>query len=520
MTRKMTREMTREMTRKPQRTTRAGRGTGLTIGVGIIAIAWIGTIGLSTVQRVGIERTDAQVTEGKEIPEKSAIEEEYGADVSRIFTETLTAKQTYAKLRDLCRTAPHRLSGSPGAAAAVEWARQRMVAEGLENVRLEKVRVPHWERGDIGELRFAAPVEAAHEPLPILALGGSEPTPPEGITAEVLLVRSFDELRERREEAVGKIVVFDYPLKENLSSTFAAYGDAVGYRSRGAAEAAKAGAVAAIVRSMTTRLDDFPHTGGMRYQDGIARVPTAAVSTLGAERIARHVDAGKRVVLHFRQNCRWLEDKDSFNVIGELRGREKPEEIVVVGGHLDGWDVGEGAHDDGAGSCQSMDALRTLKKLGLRPRRTLRCVLFMNEENGLAGGRAYYDDHREEMPNHVMALESDRGGFTPRGFTTDANRAAFAILTEIAGLFVQYGADRVERGGGGADISFLRQAGVPLVGYRPDPQRYFDLHHSERDTFDQVNERELELGTAAIAAMIYIVADLEETLPRNTPPKN
>lgn len=453
-------------------------------------------------------------------PQSNSIEARYGEDFRRILEEALTSKATYEKLVDLCRVAPHRLSGSPGAAAAVEWARQQMIDDGLEDVRLEKVKVPHWERGDTGILRFAAPTEAALEPLPILALGGSEPTPPEGLTADAIVVESFQELRQRRAEAVGKIVVFNYPLRDTNLSTFSAYGDAVGYRSRGAAEAAKAGAIAAIVRSMSTRLDDYPHTGGMRYADGVPRVPTAAVSTLGAERIARHAKAGRAVRLHFQQNCRWLPDKDSFNVVGEIRGSEKPKEVVVVGGHLDGWDVGHGAHDDGAGSCQALDALRTLKKLGLRPRRTLRCVLFMNEENGLAGGRAYYDLHRKDMNRHVMALESDRGGFTPRGFTTDANRAAFATLTEIAQLFKGFGADRVERGGGGADIGPMRRSGVPLVGYKPDPHRYFDLHHSERDTIDKVNPRELVLGTVAIATLIYIVADLEETLPRNETPRD
>lgn len=440
--------------------------------------------------------------------------------VDRIFRDALTSQETYASLVDLVNTAPHRLSGSPSAAAAVEWARQAMIKGGLQNVRLEPCTVPHWVRGDIAELRFAAPGEAIGDPLPILALGGSDATPPEGITAEVIMVESFDELAKRRAEAVGKIVLFNHPMKSTEASTFTAYGNAVGYRSRGAAEAAKAGGVAAIVRSMTTRLDDFPHTGGMRYQNGPPRIPTAAVSTLGAERIARHIRAGRTVSLHFRQNCEWREPAPSFNVVGELVGSTLPEEIVVVGGHLDGWDVGQGAHDDGAGTCHALSAVRTLIKLGLQPKRTIRCVLYMNEENGLEGSKAYFETHKDELDRHVFAIESDRGGFTPRGFTTNANPAAFRILTDIAGLLSAAGADKVVRGRGGADINNLIQVGVPVAGFLPDPHRYFDLHHSDRDRLDQVNERELELGMASIASLIYFVADLEETLPRNPIPRN
>jgi len=356
-----------------------------------------------------------------------------------------------------------------------------------------------------------------NEPLPILALGGSEPTPLGGITGEVIVVTSFEELHARKDEVAGRIVLFDHAMKVTEASTFTAYGNAVMFRSRGASEAAKAGAVAAIVRSMTTKLDDVPHTGGMGYQEGPDRIPTAAVSTLGAERIASRVRAGKTVILHFEQNCEWREDAPSFNVVGELVGTEHPEQIVVVGGHLDCWDVGQGAHDDGAGTCQSIDVLRTLKKLDLRPRRTIRAVLFMNEENGLRGGTAYADAHAEELSKHVLAIESDRGGYTPRGFSTNAGRDGFAVLEQIVTLFDQVGADRLVRGGGGADISRMEPAGVPLAGYLPDPHRYFDLHHTAEDTIDKVNARELELGTAVMASLAYIIANLDEALPRNIP---
>ncbi len=443
---------------------------------------------------------------------------EYQSLVDEFIYQSLTERRSYKLLRELCETAPHRLSGSPGAASAVEWARQTMIELGFENVRLEPCTVPHWDRGQVAELRFAAPAYAASDPLPILALGGSVATPENGINAEVLRVRSFEELKERRAEAPGKIVFFDVPMSVTMASTFSAYSAAVVFRSRGAIEAAKAGAVAAIVRSMTTRLDDSPHTGGMSYQSNVKRIPTAAVSTLGAERIARLIENGETVRLFYRQDSSWKEEKPSHNVIGELRGREKPEEIVLVGGHLDGWDIGEGAHDDGSGVCHSLGALDLIAKLPERPRRTIRCVLFMNEENGLAGARAYYDQHRDEMPKHVLALESDRGGFSPRGFSTDSGPEGRALCEEIAKLFWEFGASRIIPGGGGADISFMRQSGVPLVGFVPDPHRYFDVHHSERDVFAQVNDRELCLGTACIAAFLYIVAELPETFPRNSAP--
>jgi len=434
----------------------------------------------------------------------------------RVHKEVLTRRETYSTLRELCRVAPKRLSGSPGAAAAVTWARQTMTRLGLEKVRLEPCVVPRWVRGQVEVLKLLEPAQAAG-PLPILALGGSVATPEGGVTAEVIAVSSFEELTRRAAEAKGKIVLFNRPFSPTELSTFKGYGGAVGQRVRGASAAAKVGGVAAIVRSMTPNLDDVPHTGGMRYAEGVAKIPTAAVSTRGAERIASWLKRGP-VRLHLRLDCRSLPDEESFNVVGELRGRESPDEILVVGGHLDAWDVGEGAHDCGAGCAQSMVALATLKRLGLRPRRTIRCVLFMNEENGLAGGRTYAADHAAEMPKHVLALESDRGGFTPRGFTTDANPRASAILRQIVGL-IPSGGDRLLPGYGGADISPMKRFGVVQLGFLPDSQRYFDLHHTRIDTFDKVHWRELELGTAAMATVLYGVAELKATLPRNPLPR-
>ena len=304
-----------------------------------------------------------------------------------------------------------------------------------------------------------------------------------------------------------------------LLSTFPAYGGAVGQRVNGASEAARVGGVAALVRSMTTRLDDFPHTGGMRYAEGIEKVPTAAVSTRGAELISDLLEKGETVKLQLELDCKSFEPAPSFNVIGELVGREKPEEIVVLGGHLDCWDVGQGAHDDGGPCCQTIEAVRLIKKLGLRPRRTLRVIMFMNEENGLGGAKAYYADHKDEMKNHVFSVESDSGAFTPRGFQSNASPEAMKVLRDIAMLFEGTGGERIAQGGGGADVSPMKQSGVIVGSYLPDSQRYFDLHHSERDTIDQVSPREIEMGAGLIASLVYVIADLEVRLPQNPIPE-
>lgn len=434
--------------------------------------------------------------------------------VEQILAEALQRGRAMERLSDLCARAPHRLAGSPGYMAAAEWGRQIMEEDGFDNVRFEWTEVPRWERGALGRVALVEPAAHAAE-LPMLALGGSVATPAQGLTAEVIVVGSLAEAATLGDAARGRIVLFNGPLDGARVDTFSAYGGAVGQRVRGAQEAAKVGAVAALVRSMTTRVDDVPHTGGMRYAEDVPRIPTAAISTLAAERIAALVAAGERVVLHFEQDCRTMPDAPNPNVVGEWLGHERPDEIIVVGGHLDCWDVGQGAHDDGGGCCQALEAVRLLKTLGLHPRRTLRVVLFANEENGLAGGRAYVEQHQDELERHILALESDSGVFTPRGFTTDANPAAREILSAITELLSAAGAGRLSDGGGGADVGPMAASGTVLVGYDPDPQRYFDLHHSERDTLAAVNEREINLGAGAIAALIWIVADLQQTLPRN-----
>jgi carboxypeptidase Q len=442
----------------------------------------------------------------------------YEQTVRTILAESLRQGRAYERLGELCRVAPRRLSGSPGASAAVEWARQAMQEEGLENIRLQSVVVPHWVRSEIGELRIVKPLEYAGMVLPMLALGGSVATPPGGLRAEIVVVDSLEAGAALGEQAEGRIVLFNGPMDPSLVRSFDAYSGAVGQRAHGASTASRGGAVAALVRSMTTGIDDIPHTGALRYAADTAKIPSAAVSTRGAELIASLTAAGQQVEVFLRQDCRTLPDAEGHNVIGELVGRELPEEVIVVGGHLDAWDVGEGAHDDGGGCCQALEAVSLLQRLGLRPRRTLRVVLFTNEENGLAGGRAYREAYASEMDHHVLALESDSGVFTPRGFSTNANPQAYAILTALSGLLEEAGAGDLRQGGGGADISPMRDDGVIQVGFEPDPQRYFDLHHTHEDTFDKVSPREINLGAGVIAAFLYVVADMEQTLPRNTPP--
>jgi len=442
----------------------------------------------------------------------------YEADARALVRTALAEGRAYERLVELVEAAPHRLAGSPGGAAAVEWARQAMLELGLENVRLEPVQAVHWERGDVGRVTLVEPPEFAGEELPMLALGGSVATPEHGLVAEVVVVDSVDACRELGEEARGKLVLFNGRFDPGLVHTFSGYGDAVRQRSRGPSAAASMGAVGALVRSITPNLDDVPHTGGLSYASDQPKIPAAAISTNAAARIAALVDAGRTVKVHFAQNPRSFPDVPTFNVVGELVGREKPEQVVVVGGHLDAWDVGQGAHDDGAGCVHALEAARLLQAFG-PPRRTLRVVLYANEENGLRGGTTYVREHADELEQHLMALESDSGGFTPRGFETnasaEANPGARLVLETVAELLAFAGAGTILDGGGGADIGPLRPHGVVTVGYEPDSQRYFDLHHTHEDTLDKVSPRELHLGAGVIAALLRVVTDMEPDLPRN-----
>lgn len=427
----------------------------------------------------------------------------YDLLAQKIAREALVSNKAYDMLNELCTKVGTRLSGSAGAAKAVVWGKKTMEELGFENVHLEPVMVPHWTRGK-EEKGFIFFPDGKREKINITALGGSIATPAQGIVAEVIEVKSFDEVRALGAKAKGKIIFFNRPMDRALFSTGAAYGGAVGQRGRGAVEAAAVGGVAALVRSMTTRLDDVPHTGAMNYVDSIKKVPTAAISTIGAERLSKLLIGGKHIQVYLKLSAETLPDVESANVIGELRGTEKPEEVIVIGGHLDSWDKGQGAHDDGTGVVQSIEALRLLKSLGVKPKRTIRAVLFMNEENGLRGGAAYAAKNRPGE-KHIAAIESDAGGFTPRGFGV-SDSLAYLKIYQWASIFSFMGADKIQRGGGGADISPLMRNGVVGIGLNVDGHRYFDYHHSDHDTIDKVNERELSLGAAAMSILAYMIA--------------
>ena len=428
----------------------------------------------------------------------------YDSLAAKIVAKALVDNKAYETLYELTTKVGSRVSGSPQAAKAVEWSKNTMTRLGFDNVHLEPVMVPHWVRGSVEQATVLSNGSRTAIPLKIAALGGTIGTTKQGVTAEVVEVKSFDELRALGDKAKGKIVFFNRPMDRSLVSTFQAYGGAVNQRGRGAVEAARVGGVFALVRSMTTRLDDVPHTGAMNYVDSIPKVPTAAVSTKGAELLSELLSKEKNVKITVKLSAQILPDVESANVVGELRGSEKPDEVIVLGGHLDSWDKGQGAHDDGSGCVQSIEAIRLLKELGLKPKRTIRAVNFINEENGLRGGTAYAaKDRGNEKP--LAAIESDAGGFSPRGFGI-SDSTAYAKLIKWTPLFASIGADRFVNGGGGADIGPLARKGAAVIGLNVDIQRYFDYHHSDSDTIDKVNERELALGAAAMAILAYVIA--------------
>jgi carboxypeptidase Q len=427
--------------------------------------------------------------------------------IKSIHDAALTKSSSYDWLMYLTKEIGGRLAGSPEAAAAVEYTRQMLDTLGLDTVYLQPCMVPRWLRGEPEVVRVASSAMGSFD-LNALALGNSVGTGKEGISAPIIEVRSLDEVEALSEEEVkGKIVFYNRPMDPTQLNTFSAYGGAVDQRVFGASRAAKKGAIGVLVRSMTTRIDDFPHTGSMAYEDPDQKIPAVAVSTRDAETLHRLLRQGE-VRVYMRTTCEMLPDVLSYNVIGEVYGSTYPEEIILVGGHLDSWDVGTGAHDDGAGCVQSMDVLHLLKQLDYTPKRTLRCVLFMNEENGLRGGRAYWKASNEAGEYHMAAIESDRGGFTPRGFSADAEDdiflEKFKNVIEWLPLLEPYGLT-FEKGGSGADISGLKSQRGLLFGFMPDTQRYFDYHHTPIDGPDVVNKRELELGAAAMTSLVYLL---------------
>ncbi|WP_439651172.1 M20/M25/M40 family metallo-hydrolase [Pontibacter harenae] len=430
------------------------------------------------------------------------------ATIRKIYNNALTSTKSYEDLRYLTKKIGARLSGSPQAAAAVEWSRQLMEEMNLDRVYLQEVMVPHWVRGDKEIGRIYNSKQVGSLDVNIAALGGSVGTGEQGLSAEVVEVKSFEELEKLGKKNVkGKIVFFNRPFDNTEIVTMRAYGGAVDQRGGGPVAAAKLGAVGVLVRSMTNDIQDVPHTGGTRYADGVEKIPAAAISTKGAEQLSSLLKNDPNLKFHMRMTSETLPDVLSYNVIGEIRGTEKPDEIIVVGGHLDSWDIGEGAHDDGTGVMQSIEVLRLFKDLGIKPKRTIRAVMFMNEENGTRGGRKYAEEAKAKGEKHVAAIESDEGGFTPRGFGLTGNEAQYAKLLTWKPLLAPYGLHDLEKGGGGADINPLKgQGSVALIGYLPDSQRYFDYHHTEIDVFENVNRREMQLGAASMASLVYLIS--------------
>jgi carboxypeptidase Q len=455
----------------------------------------------------GAAAADAKALPPPPRPETRAEIDRQRATAAAIIKAARGDDGAYTKLAYLTDRIGNRLAGSPGLTAAIAWAAAEMKRDG-HDVRTEKVMVPHWKRGaERGEL--IAPHKRA---LRLLGLGGTVPTPKGGITARVVVVKDWAELKAKAAEVKGAIVLYNAPMPAYSEEKGSGYGETVQYRGGGASEAAKLGAVAALVRSVTAHSLHTPHTGAMRYQDGVAKIPAAAVTVEDAALMGRLYAAGLEVKVHLELASEQLPEAESANVIGELRGRELPDEVVVIGGHLDSWDVGQGAHDDGAGCVMMMQAITTLRKLGLTPRRTIRVVLFTNEENGIRGARAYAEAHREEAGKYVLALESDSGGFAPRGFEVQVKDAAarprvLERIGAIAALLESFGATRVREGGSGTDVGPLAEAGVPALGLSVDGRTYFDYHHTEADTLDKVDPQHLADDVAAVAVLAYLVAD-------------
>ena len=445
----------------------------------------------------------------QDVPPLGGWSEEDSSMVARIHEQVLGKGECYEDLRVLCKDIGPRLSGSPEADAAILWGGKTLQEVGVGDVRMQPVVVPHWERG--GPERAWLRVDGGEmEPLRVAALGGSVGTQGD-LEGEVVVFRDFAELDSLGEAGLaGRLAFFNRPMDPLMINAGSAYGGAYEQRSKGAVEAARHGGMAALVRSLTHAMDTFPHTGGMRYDEEVVQVPAAALSTVDARRIAGLVQEGHEVRVGLNMGCMLHDDKSQANVIAEWTGSEYPDRYIVVGGHLDSWDIGEGAHDDGAGIVQSIEVLRTLHALGYRPRHTLRVVLFINEENGNNGGKTYALRAREKGEWHVAAVESDAGGDAPRGYSIDATDAGTAAVRAWKEGLSQYGVGDLRRGGAGVDIGPLKKeepAGKrPLmVGLRPNSQRYFDYHHSDRDVFENVHERELKLGAAALTSMVYLL---------------
>lgn len=425
--------------------------------------------------------------------------------IRTIYDLALTQSEAYENLRVLCKDIGHRLSGSEGADSAVVWGQRVLGKLELDTIYLQEITVPHWERGRKEKAYFYN--EKGKNMLDVCALGGSISTGMnQFIKGDVLEVKSLDEVNNLPDSLVkGKIIFYNRPMDPKKISTFSAYGSCVDQRYSGAIEAAKKGAIAVVVRSMNVRQDDFPHTGSMAYKEEVDSIPAFAISTNGADYLSENVTKYDNLELNLKSFCKSYPDKISHNVIGEIKGSEFPDEYITVGGHLDSWDMGEGAHDDGAGVVQSIEVLHLLNLMNIKPKHSIRVVLFMNEENGNRGGKHYAERAAAKNEKHLMALESDRGGFSPRGFSVNGTEKQLNEIKKWGDLFEPYGIHEFKMGFAGVDINPLEDGKICLIGLSPDSQRYFDHHHSDNDVFEEVNKRELVLGAASMTSLIYLI---------------
>ncbi len=429
----------------------------------------------------------------------------YRAATDRLIEAATRDSFAYNRLATFVDKFGNRLSGTESLERGIDWALAQMKADGLENVHGESVMVPHWVRGQ----ESAELTSPRRTNLPMLGLGGSIATPPAGIEADVIVVNGFDDLKAHATAAKGKIVVWDVPFKS--------YGETVIYRTNGAFEAAKVGAVASLVRSITPYSMRTPHTGSMR-RDSAVTIPGAALTVEDVRMLHRMQDRGEKIRIKLSMEAHVLPDAPSRNVVGEIRGREKPDEVVVVSGHIDSWDVGQGAMDDAGGAFVGWEAVRLMHKLNLRPRRTVRVILWTNEENGARGGAGYAEAHNAELAKHVIAIESDEGTFKPQGFGFTGSDAAFAQIQPIGKLLESIGAGEITKGGGGTDIAPMMQNGVPGMALNVEGTKYFWFHHTEADNIDKLDPKEVAQCAAAMAVMSYVLAEMPEMLEHGTPP--
>ncbi len=427
------------------------------------------------------------------------------AVIKSFYNSALSSDTAYNNLEYLCTKIGGRLCGSPQAAAAVEWSKQLLKIMKLDTVYTQSVMVHHWVRGEKETASVASKVHGSMD-VHICALGESIGTPADGLTAEIVEVNSLEQLKKLgKKQITGKIVFFNKVMNPTFVNTFEAYGDAYWTRGHGAVEAARYGAVGVVIRSLTLSNDYSVHTGIMRYDTAVTKIPAVAISTKDADMLSEWLKDDYELLFHFKTSCKMYPETESFNVIGEIKGSVHPDEIITIGGHLDAWELGQGAQDDGVGCMHTIEVMRLFKELKIVPQHTIRLVLFMDEECAQRGARKYAAVVKEKKEKQIAAIESDEGGFVPTGFTMDASADTVAMINKWKNLFLPYNIFNFSKGYSGVDVGFLRGQGIPLFGLETDSQRYFISHHGDTDTFDRVNKRELQLGCATIASLVYLI---------------